>query len=560
MRAFTQVLLVLLPLAHAANLISLLLLLAEVAVLTQRDVLASTPLDRILSYGVHLNSLVLNRLGYTLSLLPAITQLLASGVRTLLIDTYYNQYTDQWQLCPAPFFANTTTNATISLPWQNHTYSCSPSFSIELVMLQLRNYLQSTSTPLEANFFQLVLFLKPIVAHEVTNSHNQTVKDPTYAFSAPQVWGTSSLADSLAQISSYIYTPLDMQSWQATNSSSSLTPLKSALMDSYRRVLINVPSISRDLGYDLSANDNQTLFTPDIIDISVTSTADTAAHDECVDLLNQLLKGQAGSRIQSWGPPRFRYVADSSFAPFTNATLKNYARCGYNPILKANVLNSSSFDAARNYAASLAGYALWSFAPDQPSPVDSVSLVDTTSNISFAADTRNLTRCIQLDWDGWKVANCNNLQRIACRHPSNTLDWQLSKTPKLFFDAFLQHVCPDRYAVNTPRLAQEQLALLNAVGRANALLPVWIDLNDIVKSGCFVLGGPYQQCPYYHVVNVKDLVGMLAPSASVALFVLVLVWLERAFHQNPIVAHRKNYWKKRIAEEQKLLEPEGVAL
>lgn len=544
---------------------SMLLTQIELALRSQRDLQAPVTLDQILSLGVNMNSLVFDQAKYSSSSIPILYSLLDSGVRSFALDAYYNQYTSQWQLCPGPIARNFTANATTTVFADGRLFECNPTFNIALLMLSMRAYFLETNTTLEANFIEVLFSLKPIVALPAYDLLNNSLgPDPAFAFSPPASWGTSLLAEALGPAQPFIYTPTDMRS-QGLSTGSNTRPaqLNVTLFSTFRRMLVNAYEVSPALGYNFTEDDLLMIFFQHDVPTTLLNTLDTELYNICVNSLNLVFQGTANMLAlgDSLKQPRFDYVSDTSRDPFTEATLSNYARCGFSPILNTLAKPSYNLTSSTSLAQLVAGFiqpSLWSWAPGQPTPVpNDTSLLDDGSD---ALNTSVATRCGALYPDGWHVDNCYREYRYACQNILDPLQWLVPQAKRLYFDIFQDHACTGEWRPGVPRLAREQLALLNEIGLANATYPVWIDVNDVTVDGCFVSGGPYAQCPYIRQVDVKTFVKMLAPAAAVSLFVILLLFLERFCRFLPIRAHRKHYWKKRIAEESKTAEPEGVPL
>lgn len=543
----------------------ILLTQVELALRSQRDLQGPVTLDQILTLGVNMNSLLFDQVTYSSDSIPFLYSLLDSGVRTFALDVYYNQYTSQWQLCPGPIARNFTANATTTVHAGGREVECNPTFNIALLMLSMRTYFLDTNSTLEANFIEVLFSLKPIVALPAYDLLNKSLgPDPAFAFSAPASWGAALLADALSPVLPFVYTPTDMRSEDLSMGSNSLpAQLNVTLFSTFRRMLVNAYEVSPTLGYNFSDNDLLMIFFQKDAPTVLLNTLDTELYNVCVGSLNLVFAGTANMLAleASWRQSRYDYVTDNSQDPFTNTTLRDYVRCGFSPILSvlAKSLNSSA--PSISLAQLVAGYiepSLWSWAVGQPTSVS-----NDTSPLDPDTDAQNVTvatRCGALYPDGWHVDNCYTEFHYACQNILDPLQWLVTQTKRLYFEIFLDRGCTGAWQPGVPRLASEQLALFNEIGRVNATYPIWIDVNDVTVDGCFVSGGPYAQCPYIRQVDVRTFIKMLAPAAAVSLFVILLLFIERFCRFLPIRAHRKHYWKKRIVEESKTAEPEGVPL
>ena len=112
-----------------------------IAYRTQRDIALDVSIDEVTGIGVSLNRLVFDKKGYSRGSTEDVITLLNSGVQTLMIDLYWNQFTGKWQLCPVPFAGNVTTNATEvkDFSWNGKVARCQASFTVDYLMQQIKN-------------------------------------------------------------------------------------------------------------------------------------------------------------------------------------------------------------------------------------------------------------------------------------------------------------------------------------------------------------------------------------------------------------------------------------
>ncbi|CAI5758564.1 unnamed protein product [Candida verbasci] len=539
---------------------------------SQRDISRPIPIDQISAAGLSLTALF-EDVGYSLEALKDLTDLLNAGVRILMMDLYWNEFSFKWQLCPSPFPTNMTYNINEinNFNWNGKVYNCQPSLTTENIMSIISNYLQQTNTNVEASFLHILLNLKSI-----NYQNNQTDIRQIYTNPTTDAIGNSTLNDTVASINSYIFTPQVLDAYKIEldsthefrsfyNQSDLIMPsLQTVLLNEYKRLLVNV--ISNDLttspnSYNISQQDEDIIFFNNTLFTSIRSTWNQVS-TECENLLNAYdSNGVDVSLFNNISlSTHFRYIIDNNENPFTYTNLQRYIRCGLSPIFNASeykVNNSPHLNATEIFE-SFIPYAFWSWSPGQPLPPNN----DTSSNHTFEnnrEDTNIAYKCGLLTDDGWKVGNCYQRYQIVCQNETSPHEWDIPKdVKKNYFDIDKDDDCPDGYKFSIPRSNVEMLSLINTIKSQNIEYPVWIDINDITVTDCFVTGGPYAQCPYQKTVTTKKFVRMIAPSSVVVVVLLILVVMEKTLRTNPIQSNRKRYWKKALNDYYKQNDYEGV--
>ncbi|KAI3404275.2 MTC6 [Candida oxycetoniae] len=550
----------------------------DIAYRAQRDVSRPIPIDQQSSPGFSLNSLFENK-GYTMESVSNLTELLQLGARTISIDLYWNEFTSIWQLCPAPFPKNMTydMNNVMNLTWENKTYTCQVGLTTNNIMSSLYNFISSTNTKFDANFFHLILNLKSI--HYEKSNRTMALENIYFPNSEINLMGNSTLGDILAPISSYIFTPEVLASYrerksaEVDNSESqvfyaqsnfTMPSLNTVLFGEYKRLLVNVLSnelVDSRRVYKTNSQDEKTIFLKGTLPSTVFSSAEADAfcakvlpdhNSRSVIPFNDTISFYNNISLST----HFRYVIDSDAKPFALEDLSRYVRCGLSPILNAKSYHTTEetlLDVEHVYR-DFASYFFWSWKSGEPR----ISSESTDLSRSSSDGSNVAYKCVVLNVEGWDVADCYTEYQIACQNQTGPNDWYIPPHNRKNYFEIDKDDCPPGYSLGVPRSSFEMAALYSAILDHDATIPVWIDLNDITVSSCFVSGGPYAQCPYQRTVTTTKFARMIAPSSIVSLVILILIFLEKILRKNTLQTNRKKYWKKVIAEHYSKHEYEGV--
>lgn len=557
----------------------------------QRDVSMNVPIDQQNTLGVSLNEVIFNELGYNMNSMNVIGSLLSIGVQTMMVDFYWNEYTTTWQLCPAPFPANSTysANVTQELQWNHKTYKCEAQATIDSLMSTINNYTRSTNTNMDVNMLQLLVNLKSISLPEETRKNSSSNEAGTsslstnlYQYNNPlysSLYTLTSLSDAVTQLGSNLYTPRDLQVLSNpspvfySQSSKQYPTLSQFLLTDYRRIstFISSNELSQKSinSYNLTAIDNSTMFYSDSLDLSTTSNTTTT--QMCHNLVNGTNSLDTLNDLSL--KLHFRFVVDSHENPFTESTTREYVRCGYSPILNNLVYNighqfdlnvTKNPDYLWEQFIILTPFSLWSWTVGQPLAETTVTW-ETTDNgddddAASGSDTQVANKCVVITSDGWTVTNCYDDHPFACQNTQEPNQWSISLNPDdrvEYFAASTDH-CPLGYVFAAPRLSIEMLGLMNTIRSSGIGYPVWIDMNDITVPQCFVTGGPYASCPYEKMVSYLKLVQMITPNIVVAAVILILIFLEKFVRKNPIQLNRKRHWKRKIVDFMEEHDYQGV--
>lgn len=561
---------------------------------TERDVSNYIPLDQVGLFGVLLNQVVFEPYGYIRDSILLLQGVLNVRTGTLMLDMYWNEFTQKWQLCPAPFPDNLTANLTepVDVWWNGKRHKCEPGLSPADLMATISLYLRSTNVNLDANIVRLMLRLKSIFYQPKTQGFaNSTAPAPQPAvpsgYRAPSAdflnVGNLSLAQSVSGLGSFAFSPDDLAAFSEsgvvgnyTNYYLSTYPtLYDFLFNLYKRTVVFVVSDdlrASDQSYNITKTDKSAIFFRDSSDMSLEAASNTEILDSC--------SARRTGAYDSWdysdmvSESHFRVVVDDLHSAFSNSSLRMWAACGYSPILNASYPAYAPYIAVSGngsrVGAIMNNYVLnqyWSWALGQPdataenntsSPNERRLVARKNTPYETLSNTQFADKCVAMTTDGWNVRNCYDQYRAACQNELNPFDWALLSNIATYFDMKDDDLCPENFTFSLPHLSMEQGALITYLNSRNVLSPVWIDLNDITITGCFVSGGPYAPCPYRRIVTARNLIRSIAPSLLVAFVIILLIFYSKFFHTIPVHTNRKRHWKRVINQYNKENDYEGV--
>lgn len=538
----------------------------DVAIRTQRDVSNNVPPGQINGFGISLNRMLFDKMGYSPAALDDLSTLLDLKPSSLMIDLYWDDHLLQWQLCPtpnssvlAPYTRTKSSNSSNVYDW------CKTNISTSMVINHLKSYFDSSDRDTEVDFIQLLFNLR---------SKGNIAKMSRMQQRSARLSDVLSLTSMLSPLGLYLLTPADLQNYKNIgmnkflsfyNQSKQFFPLQhTALFEFNKRsmaIVLSTDSSNSNVTYKVTERDENMIFFPGKnITVEVTTSSNGTALLLCQALLNSdtpIPKETLDFMSLDSG---FRFAIDHPTRPFSKDTYKDLVSCGYTPVLNAGTykLNdnkaSNSLSHIANY---FVLYSFWSWTYQSLRHGDSF-LRPSGNESDLEDDPQVAYNCVLMD-DGWKVGNCYDRYSFACQSDENPNVWYIDQNvTREYFSASEESVCRDGFRLGFPSLSIENLALSNYIKSRNISKPVWIDVNDITVSGCFVTGGPYNDCPYQRTVTKEKLIELIAPGFVVSIAVLVLIFLERIFRVNPIQSNRKRYWKKVITKYNKTHEYEGV--
>ena len=563
-----------------------------IAYRTQRDIALNVSIDEVTGIGVSLNRLVFDKKGYSRRSTEDVITLLNSGVQTLMIDLYWNQFTGKWQLCPVPFAGNVTTNATEvkDFSWNGKVARCQASFTVDYLMQQIKNYFSSTNSRLYVTILELMFNLHLISSDPIDLEGNvDDLGSYNLIYDQFEDWGNATLTDSLEPILGSLLRPQDINNTREYLSTSQyenfynstaagFPSLRSFLFDNYKRavaMVISNDSVDSEAAYDIHDKDGGTVFLENVnFNAFVQSTSNLSTYQDCILSIQAREKGISQELEHFSEQTHFRTIVDNNLTEFSNRTFNDYKRCGYTPIL-----NASHYDVYSPDNVDVGGkleYIMNNFLPQSFWTWSERNIVEVSDN--SRSNSSNFTggllsnnneqqanseeksvRCVSLGQDGFDVGDCYMPLNYACQSKEVPFDWHIDRNSKRSYFAFSSNKsCPSGYQFGVPLLSLEMLALMRHVEDNGINGHVWVDLNDITVPNCFVSNGPYASCPYKKPESRAKLVGLSAPSFIVAGVILALIFFEKFFRSIPIITNRRRHWRSVINNYYKTYEYEGV--
>lgn len=601
--------------------------------ISQRDVAANLTIMDAIFLNFDMTPTLFQPKGYTRESVAQVGQVLYLGYKSLHIDLYWNENGRYWQLCPFMLGSEGTTKTTTAndtdgvLETDEQTLNgvtCS-NVGLQDLLDQIYGYIAATPSDFVMSVLHCYLRLHSLGTPLSTDTQSQP--------KAQQAELSSLMYNTFG---SALYTPMDLmhdrESGHTYAQSSQILdldkgfPLSSRfLFEENKRIFISAENytLRADTSYPGSFldNDKDRLFVrldPESNETDVNRATGGVSYIEravvytnstdepaCLSLSSSDFIGNltemATSSAYAFDDPdaiapsgvgnKWVFIADSDDAPFTQSSIASYITCGYLPVVSSPL-------AAQNLSnlVTLANSAIWSWAPDQPAPLDTPVWEPTLQSVDNNHDTR-LYRCAVLDEAGWRVSNCYNKFPTLCRlvlptqyatltdsndnndddDGAEVMDQTLLYTwvfgaNSSYFDAPAS--CPPSHTVTTtlangttitaeypvefgvPSSALQdtsvriQLAAANGIvssdsgntdsgssnGNGTIPYPIWIDLNSLQISDCWVVGGPDAKCPYNPSRWNRNKVALLSIAVTITFFLLVLI----AFLQTGMIPVRHN--------------------
>lgn len=531
---------------------------ALVAQRAERDISRPIPITNITNYGVDLNTQIFDVQGYTISALLDVYNTLSVGIQLFFIDFYFNEYTSKWQLCPGPIPSNLTSQLDLltEVNYNESSHICEPGLTIHEFMDVFHTFMTQTNSVLLADLLQLVVRLKKIdFDNNLTTTYDYTFSEEYLNIS------NSSLVESVSPLGSFLFTPLNLDEYHTSqenqltvstfyNDTSQFPTVETFMLTTVKRIFLNVIELnlneSSERGYELTDLDKLTVFLPNTSFSNSLQNNSVNLQSVCSNTING-----GGS---SFDYKNYNFITDTDDFPFNNQSLKDYLRCGYNPIITANrdllvdeIPLSEKIDQFISW-----GYWSWAYGGSRHSLKNGSDIDVNDGNTTY------VFRCVALYGDGFRLDDCFQKYPYACKNSSQLSEWKIDTPGRSYFDSYKDDICGDGFELAVPRLATDLTLLIKAMVDSNVGYPLWIDLNDITVNDCFVTGGPYADCPYFEVFTRSKLLKKIAPSFTIAGLILILVFLEKFFRINPIQTNRKTYWKRALNEYNEKHNYEGV--
>lgn len=272
-----------------------------------------------------------------------------------------------------------------------------------------------------------------------------------------------------------------------------------------------------------------------------------------------------------------------TYGNFYNPTLNTFngaIYCGYKVII------SSSYEKLNETLQLLNVSLVWGWGLNQPTSVD--LSYGEYNGFSGSYGGSSLYGCANLNisqsttYDGdndvnvnenlwWTVANCYDSKLCLCKNPDINDSWAISTTPSNFFSLrsdsesnSVDHGCPENTYFTVPKSPIELLSLYNYLEtlKNDTLINiieengVWIELNSVSLSSCWVVGDYRTTCPYAQFVNTRNFVKMVTPLVVTGGCLLIVGFLLKL--KKLPVQNENRQWKRYTKEFGLKSDPDGV--
>lgn len=464
------------------------------AIRSQRDLMMNVTIDQLPLVGVNLGNVIFNNgsSNYTESLM-GMQSLMAGGVQSFVLDL---EPTDSFWIVKET------------------------DIDFMKFLLAFDTFVNRTDDNLSANI--LVLHLNISTDGLGSNKSSNYDRDIiSVDLSKPMLNMTYLLDQAMGQ--QRIYTPLDLQTDQQQGntfntygkSSGGWPTLDSFLFSKRKRVIVT------EISNRLNSSEVPYIFNNTILHYDVgNKTLETPGNVQ--ELVN--------TSTISW-----RFLE----AEFSAYDIKEYIDMGYSPI----IANHYNFDNLTKIKDLLENSVIWSWGTKEPITTHTATRRDSGSLVAY--------NCAALKYfksnssASWSVDNCYERHHGLCRYSDQAFEWEVTEADDTYFafDRKSECHCSDMYQFALPRTPLEQSSvLLHLKDQDVQNENIWIDLNSISVSDCWVSGGPYATCPYQKVVPRRNFVAMLTP-VTVCCFVILLIVSYLNLLRLPIHSNRKN-WRR----------------
>ena len=207
----------------------------------------------------------------------------------------------------------------------------------------------------------------------------------------------------------------------------------------------------------------------------------------------------------------------------------NLSLCGISPTLNQTIMDQPADRVSVPYL-NVSQSAVWAWASEEPRNY-------TASKPSRGDD--ELYRCALLDlrppYDGrWRVENCNERYRVACRDSTSPFVFHISENDVPFAGGPAS--CPPNSSFAVPRTGLESNYLLhylrslpssiidNTKDSGDHRTGVWVNFNSLDVQDCWTARGPNATCPYSGSRTIGQQRAVLVPIiASIVVLVLAAI-------------------------------------
>ncbi|PYI24677.1 lectin C-type domain protein [Aspergillus violaceofuscus CBS 115571] len=429
-----------------------------------------------------------------------------------------------------------TASSSGSLLYELGSYRCTTKVDLDGLIDVLRGLFQRTSTELTA-YIRFVTFN----LHAAASASNPD--EAAAALAGDQLPTGSDTLTSIFdhQLSSYVYTPSELASERANLNESwyevddSYKPIteyftvdsdakgiqstpdgwpcgKFVQLAREKRLLVEYGTVDPQLqGYELSAA-HSLIFPAHYLSSTISIAVDAAGQldSTCYYVPGATSVAEANS---SWAISDYIPVLGGTSRNATiqemSAVSVNLTACGLTPSLNDTLFNTTAANTIAPYE-QLSMASSWAWSISQPADTSSSTTDSDASSDSSSTSSTNNNHCAVMDLTlagHWRAVNCSLTRHAACRVGTAPFTWRLSATAHAFADAY-DHACPPNTSLSIPRTGVENSFLYHylltqsdvldpaATSSPSSTHEVWLDLNSLDVTSCWVTGGPDAACPY----------------------------------------------------------------
>ena len=431
---------------------------------------------------------------------------------------------------------------------------CSPTLNLSFFASLIMDYINNTSTYLDAN----LLFLQFNV--HATDSEDAST-NPAGAVSGADLPSPTELVGSVldAVASSFSYQPSELlnhranlnDSWYATGASEQpaseyfttetfpggqSTPdgwpsENFVVLQRLKRVLLGWGIVDpRMEGYDF-AGDSDVVFPQEYL-LSSTDVRPNSTEQPAAACFFNVEPESVGRHNSSWAVS-FLNENSASVGSLDNfqSLASNLTSCGIAPILNV-ALNNQTADQNSSLYVQFVQSTIWNWAQDEPR---NFSVPDANGRDN--GSIQGQFRCALMDTSTastsgrWRVEYCSIHHRVACRTANQPYVWQLSDESVPFSEAEVS--CKPNSSFSVPRTTLENTYLyhhiisISEAARSNLSgdgSGVWLNFNSLDTEACWIANRQNGSCPYFVDEDALRQRTVLVPVIA-ALVVLLLTAL-----------------------------------
>ncbi|GMM33428.1 Mtc6 protein [Saccharomycopsis crataegensis] len=493
----------------------------------QKTLSFNTTIDKLPLIGINASSVVFTQYGYTDQGLSALSSTLNnSNINAVLVDLYWNDKYDGWQICPISSETLTSTDdSIITFTSGNSTLTCDMNLTLYQVFEAIPFNTDSNKTYIP-NLTQILFNLHYLQTSNVSYSMavTQSISEALKETFGSALYSATDYQNANYQYPTLYHFTIDSQKtiipmlWMTDTSITNATSIETMALEK----IVFMPNQS-----NFYLNYKQNLDPSTIINNTALSI------DDFTNLATQ-----------SW---KFTTTTLTNFTDLRNIMLTGYTSI----ISNGNISNYTDINTIS-----------WLWQESQPLDRKTVQVLVDNDQYVFQSQQGVLQayQCAVLFQGGWYVENCYQAHFVACQSRSNESLWKISTGKKSYFDASKLCAGNDdeaspQFNFSIPKTALAQTYLINFAKEHSITEPIWIDYNAISRDSCWVTGGPNSLCPFENEDQKHRFVGIVTPISVFIVFVLSFNAITSSA-QVPVQKNRK-YWKELVSDFTKN-EYEGV--